>query len=212
MPESAGVGGGSGGGGGGDGAGGGAAGGEVGGDVPPSPQADRSRPAPRNRMDTRLHPRAAAVPHRTDFMGYRLSFGADNRDSRMPQEFTHSVDSSPAVRGCQWVSATGPLATDRTGPPPPVRPAPGCATGPRRRQTPRVRRGNKTPPGSNFRWAARKRGERTLLPSAAGRRTSPAPALPGRRAVRGAPGDAQPGRAAGNRSAGGRQESGRRLR
>ena len=66
-----------------------------------------------------------------------------------------------------------------------------------------VRRGNKTPPGSNFRWAARKRGERTLLPSAAGWRTSPAPALPGRRAVRGAPGDAQPGRAAGNRSAGG---------
>ena len=81
-----------------------------------------------------------------------------------------------------------------------------------KRRTPRVRRGNKTPPGSNFRWAARKRGERTLLPSAAGRRTSPAPALPGRRAVRGAPGDAQPGRASGNRSARGRQESGRRLR
>ena len=72
-----------------------------------------------------------------------------------------------------------------------------------KRRTPCVRRGNKTPPGSNFRWAARKRGERTLLPSAAGRRTSSAPALPGRRAVRGAPGDARPGRAVGDRSVGG---------
>ena len=51
-----------------------------GGDVPPSPQADSSRPAPRNRMDTRVHRRAAAVPHGTDFMGYRSTFGAANRD------------------------------------------------------------------------------------------------------------------------------------